>query len=83
MTLSLDVDEGSIVMYGSDEIQTPNEALHDFMLSEDMPEIFLTSDILENNTFSNNITVYTSIEGLSTFNSFTLNTTVGDTTTGM
>ena len=88
MTFRLDVSQGSVVMYGSNKIQNPNEAFYDFKLSNNQPEIFVTDktffssitkrQILTNNT--DDITIYITIEGQSESNNFTLNTTIGDTT---
>ena len=91
ITFSLDVSEGSVVMYGSNKIQNPNEAFHDFMLSDDKPDIFVNQETFSpstgttkppgiNNTNNIDITVYLSIQGQRALNNFTLNTTVGDTT---
>ena len=93
LTITIDVDEGSVVMYGSDKIQQPNEALHDFKLTNDKPEIYLTKETFIKNTNttvskreattdSTGINIYISIEGESMINNFTLNTTIGDTTSG-
>ena len=88
MTLRLNVSQGSVVMYGSNKIQNPNEAFYDFKLSNNQPKIFVTGktffpsitkrQISTNNT--DDITIYISIEGQSASNNFTLNTTIGDTT---
>ena len=94
LTISIDVDEGSVVMYGSDKIQQPNEAFHDFKLTNYRPEIYLTEETFGKNTNitvskqeattdSTGITIYISIQGQSVINNFTLNTTIGDTTSGI
>ena len=87
MTFSLDVSQGSVVMYGSNKLQNPNEAFYDFQLSSSQREIFISyatfSSPITKRQITNftNITVYVSIQGQSVSNSFTLNTTIGDTTT--
>ena len=87
MTLNLDVSEGSIVMYGSNKIQNPNEAFYDFKLTNSQPEIFISdktfSSPITKREITNvtDITIYISIQGQSVSNNFTLNTTTGDTTT--
>ena len=91
MTFSLDVSQGSVVMFGSNKIQNPNEAFHDFMLSDNQPELFVNEETFSsssitkrqimNNTDDTDTTIYISIQGKSGFNNFTLNTTTGDTTT--
>ena len=80
MTLSIDVTVGVVVTYGSNKIQNPNEAFYDFKLSNSRPEIFVTTDTFGIANFTN-ITIYISIQGQSASNEFTLNTTIGDTTT--
>ena len=86
MTFSLDVSQGSVVMYGSNKIQNPNEAFYDFKLSNSRPELFVNQDTfgrISKRETSNitDITIYISIQGQSVSNNFTLNTTMGDTTT--
>ena len=94
LTITIDVNEGSIVMYGSDKIKQPNEAVHDFKLTNEKPEIYLTEETFGKNTStivskretttdSTGITIYISIEGQSMVNNFTLNTTIGDITSGI
>ena len=85
MTLSIDVTVGVVVTYGSNKIQNPNEAFYDFKLANSRPEIFVTTDTFGSIEIANftNITVYISIQGQSATNQFTLNTTIGDTTTGI
>ena len=94
LTITIDVNEGSVVMYGSDKIQQPNEAFHDFKLTNEKPEIYLTEEIFGKNTStivskreattdSTGITIYISIQGQSMVNNFTLNTSIGDTTSGI
>ena len=71
MTFRLDVSQGSVVMYGSNKIQNPNEAFYDFKLSNNQPELFVTgktffSSITKRQVLTNNtddITIYISIEG--------------------
>ena len=90
MTFSLDVSQGSVVMFGSNKIQNPNEAFYDFMLSDSQSEMFVNKETFDQSTSSvtkreisniTDITIYISIQGLSVSNNFTLNTTTGDTTT--
>ena len=90
MTLKMDITSGSVVMYGSNKIQNPNEAFHDFQLTSNRREIFIHTGFFQHSSSPiskrqapniTDITVYVSIEGQSAVNNFTLNTTVGDTTT--
>ena len=91
MTLRIDMTSGSVVMYGSSRIRNPNEAFHDFRLTNRNPEIFLHTGFFHRSnspigkrqapiTNITNITIFISIEGQSAVNNFTLNTTIGDTT---
>ena len=84
LTISIDVTVGAIVSYGSNKIQNPNEAFYDFKLSNSRPEIFVTTDTFDSVKIVNftNIMIYISIQGQSASNQFTMNTTIGDTTTG-
>ena len=92
MTVHLDVQEGSVVLYASSTIQNPNEALYDYRLETDSSaDVFLDPVTLEGrpqvvankrrqvgDSFTNT-TVYISIEGEEDINSFVLETTFGDT----
>ena len=90
-TLHLNVSIGSVVLFGSNEIRNPNVAFYNFKLSNNRPaEVFINEETFGNNgpsvvstngiTNFTNVTVYVSIQGPGTF---TLNTTIGDTTTGI
>ena len=92
MTVRIDVNEGSVALFGSNKIQMPNEAFYDFMLSNNRRDIFVTKSTFGIDTPAEtkreitnftNITVYISIQGQGVSNSFTFNTTVGDTSTGI
>ena len=92
MTVRIDVNEGSVALFGSNKIQMPNEAFYDFMLSNNRRDIFVTKSTFGIDTPAEtkreitnftNITVYISIQGQGISNNFTFNTTVGDTTTGI
>ena len=94
MTFHLDVSRGSVVVYGSNKIENPNAAFYDFMMSNNQPEVFVTKETFDrssspmvtntNGTTTNltNILVYISIRGQGV-STFALNTTTGDTTTGI
>ena len=91
MTLVLNIGLGSIVMYGSNRIQDPNEAFHDFMLTNSTPKIFIDSGSFQSSSSQiseqqvppgfTNITVFVSIEGRDANNSFILNTSFIEDTT--
>ena len=90
MTFKIDITSGSVVIYGSNKIHNPNEAFHDFQLSSSRREIFIYTAYFQHSSSPissrqapniTNITVFVSIEGQNAVNTFTLNTTIGDTTT--
>ena len=90
MTFKIDITSGSVVIYGSNKIRNPNEAFHDFQLTSSNREIFIHTGFFQgrsspiNTCQASNITnttVFVSIEGQSAVNAFTLNTTLGNTTT--
>ena len=90
MTLKIDITSGSVNIYGSNKIRNPNKAFHDFQLTSRRREIFIHTGFFQrsNSPISSrqvhnitNITVFVSIEGQNAVNTFTLNTTIGDTTT--
>ena len=89
LTLRLEVEIGLIVLYASNKIRSPNEAFYDWKLeTRSSTDIYISlggispigkRQVLE----SVNTTIFVSIEGQSSINNFTLNTTYGDTTIGM
>lgn len=90
-TVKIDVETGSVVLYASNTIQNPNEALYDYKLeTSSSSDVYISPDDFEDTTSitkrqamppaNTNITIYISIEGQSGINSFSLNTTYGDTT---
>ena len=88
LTLKLDVETGSIVLYASTKVQNPNEALYDWRLeTRRSTDVYISPDDLEDTSSiskrqdvqSANITLYVSIEGQDGMNTFILNTTYGDT----
>ena len=80
LTIKLDVDEGSAVLYASDIIQTPNEALYDWKIETDgYSDVFLDPTELGRPVAGDS--VFVSIEGLQASNSFAIDTTFGDTST--
>ena len=80
LTLKVDVDEGSVVLYASDIIETPNEALYDWKVETDgYDDVFIDPADLDRPVLGNS--VYVSIEGLEDSNTFTIDSTMGDTST--
>ena len=84
MTIALEVEEGgSTALYASSQLMNPSSAFYDYMIETDSfadvyidPSAFGTSGVVKRET----TTIYVSIEGLGERNSFSLETTVGDTT---
>ena len=91
MTLHLNVSIGFVVIFGSNKIENPNAAFHDFMISNNNPVVFVTkqtfvrsgSPMVTNTNGTTNLIVYLSIQGQLGISTFVLNTTTGNTTTGM
>ena len=80
LTLTLEVETGLIVCFASNRVQNPNEALYDFRIeASSFADVFISQDNLEANSST---TIFISCEGQNGVNSFSLNTTCGDTTTG-
>ena len=80
LTIKLYVDEGSAVLYASDIIQTPNEALYNWKIETDgYSDVFLDPTDLGRPIMGDS--VFVSIEGLQASNSFLINATFGDTST--
>ena len=87
ITINLNVSDGSVVIYGSDKTQTPNEAFYDFKLTRNQPALFISFDRSSNSivvrretTNATDTTVNLAIQGLGASSNFALNTTMGDTT---
>ena len=79
VTITVNVTNGSVVVYASDQITTPNEAFHDWMIETDgYSDVYLDPDDV-NRTVGD--TVYVAIEGEEESNNFALSTTTGDTST--
>ena len=79
VTITVSVTIGLIVVYASDQITTPNEAFHDWMIETDgYSDVFLDPNDV-NRTVGD--TVYVAIEGEEESNNYELSTTTGDTST--
>ncbi len=80
LTLKVDVDEGSAVLYASDIIQTPSEALYDWKVETDgYQDVFLDPADLDRPVMGDS--VYVSVQGLESSNTFSIDSTYGDTST--
>ena len=79
VTIKVNVTNGRVVVYASDQTTTPNEAFYDWMIESDgYSDIFLDPDDV-NRTVGD--TVYVAIEGEDTDNDFTFTSENGDTST--
>ena len=80
VTIKVNVTNGTITVYASDQTTTPNEAFYDWMIETDgYSDVFLDPDDV-NRTIGD--TVYVAIEGEDTDNDFILVAEEGDTTGG-
>ena len=79
ITIAVNVSNGSVVIYASDQTTTPNEAFHDWMIETDgYSDVFLDPNEL-NRTVDD--VVYVAITGEEETNSFNFTSTPGDTST--
>ena len=79
VTIKVNVTNGTVVVYASDQTTTPNEAFYDWMVETDgYSDVFLDPDDV-NRTVGD--TVYVAIEGEDTDNDFTFTSENGDTST--
>ena len=75
VTIKVNVTNGTITVYASDQTTTPNEAFYDWTIETDgYSDVFLDPDDV------NRDTVYVAIEGEDTDNDFTFVSEEGDTT---
>ena len=93
-TVKANVDQGNVAVCGSSSLQRPDcsySPTYDWKLeTRDYDDIFIPSNGSPNNrrrslserqtTESSNTTVFVTIEGLDSLNTFQLDTTLGDTT---
>ena len=81
VTIHLNVTNGSIVLYASDQTPTPNEAFYDWMIETDgYSDVFLDPHLPHGINRTIGDTVYVAIEGVDESNNFTLTVVSGDTT---
>ena len=79
VTISVNVSNGSVVIYASDQTTTPNEAFHDWMVETDeYSDVFLDPNELNRPVGD---AVYVAITGEEEANSFDFMSTSGDTST--
>ena len=79
VTIKVNVTNGSVIVYASDQTTTPNEAFYDWMIETDgYADVFLDPDDV-NRTVGDSI--YVAIEGEDPENDFTFITEEGDTST--
>ena len=79
VTIKVNVTNGTVIVYASDRITTPNEAFYDWMIETDgYSDIFL--DPIEVSRIVGD-TVYVVIEGEDVDNDFTFTSENGDTST--
>ena len=81
ITVVLNVTNGSVTLYASATISTPNEAFHDIKITTNSYE-----DVYINPTNITNIgqgsTIYIALEGSDTSNNIHVSATAGDSSTG-
>ena len=80
VTIKVNVTNGTVVVYASDRVTTPNEAFYDWMIETDgYSDVYLDPDAI-NRTVGD--TVYIAIDGEDADNDFTFVSEEGDTTEG-
>ena len=77
MTIKVNVANGTVILYASDQTTTPNEAFHDWMIKTDgYSDVYLDPDAV-NRIIGD--TVYVAIQGEDADNDFTFVSEEGDT----
>ena len=77
---------GLVVLFASYKIQNPNEAFYDWKLeTSSSADVYISLEGITKQQVLQfaNTTIFISIKGQSGVNNFTLNSTSGDTSTGM
>ena len=81
ITIKVNVTNGTVTVYASDQTRTPNEAFYDWMIETDgYSDVYLDPNAV-NRTIDD--TVYVAIEGDDVDNDFTFISEEGDTTDGI
>ena len=96
LTVKVGITRGNVLVRGSFSVQNPTELTQDFVVMSNGDEIdyFVSPELYEQSTTvntdgqrrkrqatpTNELTLYLSIVGLDNNNTFSLNTTIGDTT---
>lgn len=82
ITIQLNVsNNGTAVLYASNVIQTPNEAVHDIkLMTSGWQDAFI--NISQLNPLGSQTTVYVAVEGISGNSTIQVSADVGDTSTG-
>ena len=76
ITIFLNVGAGTVNCYASDRYQNPNEELYDWIVVvSGYQDVFIDPSLLDRPAGSS---VYIGLQGVESYNTFTLNTTVGD-----
>ena len=77
VTIKVNVANGTVILYASDQTTTPNEAFHDWMIKTDgYSDVYLDPDAV-NRIIGD--TVYVAIQGEDADNDFTFVSEEGDT----
>ncbi|XP_019848705.1 PREDICTED: LOW QUALITY PROTEIN: uncharacterized protein LOC105316719 [Amphimedon queenslandica] len=80
ITVVLNVTNGSIILYASTVVSTPNEAFHEFKLvTNTYEDVFINRSSLNNSGTAD--TVFIAVEGNGTSNQMQISATPGDTST--
>ena len=85
ITLQVNVDRGTIVLYASSVIQTPNEAFHDIkVVTNSYEDVFINSnDLSDSNAGTVFIALTSAGDSSSNTTTVMVNTQPGDVSTGM
>jgi receptor-type tyrosine-protein phosphatase Q len=77
ITITLNVGSGTIVCYASDRFQNPNEEQYDWkIVVSGYSDVFIDPDLLGRDPGTN---IYIGLQGAGSSNTFTLDSTTGDT----
>jgi len=90
MTVEICVQAGNIVLFASTKVTTPNSALYEYKMdisgqsseTEVCDDVYVDSPARRKRHVVSNITLYVAVNGVDESNTFALNSTIGDTTSG-